>query len=104
IKLSALNSIHFDHGLLLDRPTSDVKYLYAFGLIGLLILILACINYVNMATIRGLKKASDAGMQKIIGARPIEIMAQVIAESLILSFAAMFLSLVIVELILSLTP
>ena len=104
IRLTRLDDIHFGRDLQYDRSSGHVAYLYAFGAIGFLILVLACINYINMATARGLERVKEAGMRKILGSSSMEIRWMVFFESLVLSFLSLFLSFVIVELVFELTP
>src|SRR5690606_35627636 len=81
-----------------------VAYLYAFGGIGILILILACINYINMATARGLERVKEAGMRKLLGSSSMEIRGLIFFESVLLSLLALFLAFVMVEIVFELTP
>lgn len=105
INLTPLQDIHFAAAnLKIDRPHGSQGYIYAFGAIGVLILLLASINYINMATVRSLKRVKEAGMQKVLGSGKREIMSQVFLESLLLSFLALFFGMVMVELTLELTP
>lgn len=105
LDLMPLEDIHFGaKNLKFDRPIGSSGYMYAFAAIGLLILILASINYINMATIRSLKRVKEAGMQKVLGSSKRQIMSQVLMESLLLSSVALLFALVIVELVLELTP
>ncbi|MCD6329856.1 MAG: ABC transporter permease, partial [Candidatus Cloacimonetes bacterium] len=80
------------------------KFLYGFASLGLFILILACINYVNMATSRAGSRAKEIGMKKVLGAYKKQLITQFLSESLILSFIALFLGLMFAEIILKLTP
>ena len=103
IDLVRLDKIHFSKGYQFDRPTGKKVYLYAFGAIGLLILILAGINYVNMATARGLGRAREAGLRKIFGSTPSEIRRLVLTESVLLCLVSLFFAFTLVEVILELT-
>ncbi len=103
ISLAALEDIHFGEALQYDRASGDSTYLYAFGTIGILILILACINYVNMATARGLRRVKEAGLRKILGSSNNEIRLLIFAESFVLSLVSLFIAFVLVELVLELT-
>ncbi len=80
------------------------KFLYGFISIGLFILILACINYVNMATSRAGSRAKEIGMKKVLGAERKQLISQFLSESIILSFLALFIGLIIAELVLKVTP
>ncbi len=103
IDLVRLDKIHYDKDYQFDRPTGKRVYLYAFGAIGLLILILAGINYVNMATARGMGRAKEAGLRKIFGSTPRQIQRLVLSESVILSLVSLFFAFSLVEVILELT-
>ncbi|GAB5530248.1 MAG: ABC transporter permease [Roseivirga sp.] len=65
--------------------------LYAFGLIAFFILLLAVINYMNLATARSMKRAKEVGMRKVIGARRLHIMLQFLTESVILCVGSMLI-------------
>lgn len=104
ITLTRLDHIHFGRSLQYDRSHGDVSYLYAFGGIGILILILACINYINMATARGLERVKEAGMRKILGSSSGEIRGLIFFESVLLSLLALFFAFVLVEIVFELTP
>ena len=103
IDLVRLDKIHYDREYQFDRPTGKQVYLYAFGAIGLLILLLAGINYINMATVRGMGRAREAGLRKIFGSSPGQIRALVLTESVLLSIIALFFAFTLVEILLELT-
>jgi len=65
--------------------------LYSFGLIAFFILLLAAINYMNLATARSLARAREIGMRKVIGARRGHVMGQFLTESVLLSALAVLL-------------
>ncbi len=69
---------------------SDIKYVYIFSAVALLILLIACINYVNLATARAAQRAREVGIRKVVGAFRKQLFMQFIGESFIvtlLSFA-----------------
>ena len=80
------------------------RFLYGFASLGLFIMILACINYINMATSRAGNRAKEIGMKKVLGAQKIQLINQFLGESIILSFLALFTGFILVELVLKLTP
>lgn len=68
----------------------SIKNIYAFTAITILLLLIACINYINLTTARALKKIRESGIQKILGARRAQLITQFLFESLlffIISFA-----------------
>ncbi|MCF7910901.1 MAG: ABC transporter permease [Candidatus Cloacimonetes bacterium] len=80
------------------------RFLYGFTSIGLFILILACINYVNMATSRAGSRAREIGIKKALGAEKKQLIRQFLSESIILAFLALFFGLFLTELVLKITP
>nr|WP_281347219.1 ABC transporter permease [Xanthovirga aplysinae] len=82
-----------------DGPGSEegIIFVYIFSTIALIILIIACINYVNLATARSADRAKEVGMRKVLGAYGQQLKGQFLAESLILSLVAFALALLFVE-------
>jgi len=78
-------------------PTAQ-KYIYIFGSVALLILIIACINFMNLATAQATKRAREVGVRKIAGALKRSLIFQFIGESIIYTILAFFLSMLLVEL------
>jgi putative ABC transport system permease protein len=68
---------------------SDIQYVYIFGSIALLVLIIACINYINLATARAADRAKEVGIRKVVGALRNQLFMQFISESAILTFIAL---------------
>lgn len=92
-----LADVHFDAGWDYDRPTGNVFYLYGFSAVALFILLVACINYTNLATARATKRAKEVGMRKVVGAQKKQLIAQFLGESLAHTAIAFCLSLALVE-------
>ena len=72
---------------------SDITYVYIFSGIGLLILVIACINYMNLATARSSMRAKEVGMRKVMGAGKRSLIRQFLIESIILVFGAVLIAL-----------
>ena len=68
---------------------SDVQYIYIFGSIALLVLFIACINYINLATARAADRAKEVGIRKVVGALRQQLFFQFISESVIITFIAL---------------
>jgi putative ABC transport system permease protein len=79
------------------NPTAQ-KYIYIFGSIAILILIIACINFMNLATAQATKRAREVGVRKIAGAQKKSLIFQFIGESIIYTILAFLFSLLLVEL------
>ncbi len=96
-----LADIHYGPNLRFDHPTGNKAYTYAFFTIGIFILALACINYINLATARALVRAREIGIKKIIGADRRHLIFQLLAESLIATLIALLIAVALVELTIS---
>ncbi len=80
--------------------TSDVKYVYILGAIAGFILLIACINFMNLATARASKRAKEVGLRKVLGSVRAQLVKQFLGESMLLAFMAMLVALTLVELLL----
>ncbi len=76
--------------------TGDIAYVWLFSGIGLFILLLACLNFMNLSTARSANRAKEVGLRKVVGAQRVQLIKQFIGESMILTFIAIFLSLLLV--------
>lgn len=79
---------------------SSIKYVYLFSAIGFLVLIIACINYINLSTARAADRAKEVGVRKVVGAGKNELVFQFIGESVTFTFIAFALALGAVQLLL----
>ena len=78
-----------------------IKYVNLFSLIAWIILIIACINFMNLATARSEQRAREVGVRKVLGAGKFKLVAQFIGESLFMSFVSAFLAVAIVAIALN---
>jgi putative ABC transport system permease protein len=78
----------------------NIIYIYIFSTIAIFILLIACINFMNLATARGSTRAKEVGMRKVVGARRDHVIKQFFGESLLLSFIALILAIGLVALFL----
>ena len=88
---------HYNHEF---SQNNDIKNIYLFTAIGLMILIIACINYINLSTARSIKRATEIGLRKVVGAQRIHLVKQFIGESVLLSIIALIIAIFLVILIL----
>jgi len=77
-----------------------IEYVKIFSIVAIIILIIACINFMNLATARSLRRAREIGVRKVVGAGKRQLIGQFIGESLFVSFLAICFSLLIVMLLL----
>ena len=66
------------------EPLGDIRYIYIFSIVGAFLLIIACINYMNLATSRSVSRALEVGVRKVMGAKKGELVGQFLAESMLL--------------------
>lgn len=98
IQLQPVHSIHL-HSNIPDEPyaNSDISYVYIFSFVALLILSIACINYINLTTARSLKRVREVGIRKVLGAERRQLTFQFIGESLLFFLATLPVALLLAK-------
>lgn len=84
------------------EPLGEIGFLYIFGAVALFMILIACINYMNLATARATKRAMEVGVRKVLGSERKQLIAQFMTESLLFTLIAIVLSFLLVILILPL--
>ncbi|MBK7872150.1 MAG: ABC transporter permease [Saprospiraceae bacterium] len=80
--LQPMLDIHLKSNLETELETNgNLSYVYLFGIIGFIILLLACINFVNLATARSMTRAREVGVRKVLGSQRVQLIRQFFAES-----------------------
>jgi putative ABC transport system permease protein len=99
--MQALTDIHLQsHHDYEMHPNGKLSYIRILSLIGVFVLILACINFMNLATASSSGRSREIGMKKVAGAKRIQLQTQFLGESIIITLLAMLLSAILVELLL----
>jgi len=101
--LQPLRDIHFRSSHIeVDRNQSkgEIAYVYIFSAIALFIVLIACINYMNLATARSAHFAKDVGIRKVVGAYRAQLIGQFLSESILFTLLAFLLAVAMVELLL----
>lgn len=94
-----VSSIHLgDSQLKGIKPANDIKNLYLFGLIAILLVMIGVINYVNLATAEATERNKEVGLRKVLGAARGQLFGQFVSESMILSIVAISLSILLLYL------
>jgi putative ABC transport system permease protein len=82
VNIRPITKIHLFQG------RGDIKLVYIFSTIAFFILIIACINFMNLATARSAKRGREVGLRKVVGAQKRQLISQFFSESMVLSFIA----------------
>lgn len=99
-ELQPVESIHLYSGNVDNRigPLGDIKYVQIFSLVAIFVLVLAIINFVNLATARGSSRAKEVGVKKVLGAGRQSLIWQFQLESILMAMAATVIGLGLLEL------
>src|SRR5690606_5048833 len=88
---------HYEHGV---QSGGRIEYVRLFSAIAVFILIIACINFMNLSTARASRRIKEVGMKKSMGARRSTLMGQYLSESTLIAFLSLFVALLLVVLLL----
>lgn len=84
----ALTDIHFDNGYRYDLPVGNILYVYAFIAVASFLIIVACINYTNLAIARAIGRSKEIGIRRVVGATKEQLIVQFLGESVCLTLIA----------------
>jgi putative ABC transport system permease protein len=99
--LQKLTDIHlYSHTDYEAEPNGDINRVYIFSAIALFVLLIACINYMNLSTARSALRAKEIGIRKVVGASKKELVAQFLSESILLTWSAIIIAFVLLYLLL----
>lgn len=91
--LTSLNDIHLRSSVRAEFETNSKEaYVYIFSSVGIFILIIACINFMNLATARSVNRAKEVGVRKVVGAFRKHLIGQFLSESIFIAFVSLILS------------
>jgi putative ABC transport system permease protein len=96
-EMQKITDIHL-HSKIQDEAEEggDIGNLYVFGAVAIFMLILASINYMNLATARSVNRAKEVGIRKVMGSQRRQLIAQFITESVVLAFMALIVSMILI--------
>ena len=94
-------SIHL-HSNMVNEPEElgSMSYIYIFSAVAFFMLLIACINYMNLATARSARRAKEIGIRKVTGSSKVQLISQFLVESTLTAFFALLLSLGLIALLL----
>src|SRR6202000_3219054 len=94
LNLTALTDIHLKSNRSGELgPNSTIQYVYIFSAIALFILLIACVNFMNLSTARSANRAKEVGVRKVLGSLRVNLITQFMIESVLISFISMLLAL-----------
>jgi putative ABC transport system permease protein len=100
VTLQPLKTLHFTPDIIqitVSKPASNPKYLYIFGSVAILIIVIAVINYMNLSTAQASQRAKEVGIKKVSGSSKRMLVSQFLAESILLSFISLIIAIIIIE-------
>ena len=101
LSLQPIKSIRLHSNLVWEMyPNGDIIYIYVFSIIAFFLLLIACINYMNLATARSARRSREVGLRKVFGSSRGSLIRQFLLESILMATGAAVISLVLAELLL----
>ena len=82
-----------------ESARGQMSYIYIFSSMGLFLLIIACINYINLATSKAMLRSREVGVRKVVGANRGQLVAQFLTESFLITFMSALISIFVMDLV-----
>lgn len=97
--LQPLKDIHLNSNTTTEfEPGGNATYVYIFGGVAIFMLIVACINFINLSTAGASKRAKEVGVRKVAGSGKLQLISQFLSESILITFFALFIAFALVQL------
>jgi len=77
------------------EPTGSITYVYIFGIVAIFLILIAAMNYMNLATARSTRRAREVGLRKVVGSRRSALVIQFLGESVILTVISLIISIIL---------
>ena len=102
LKLQPLLDVHLHSGEIISSITDqgDIKNLYIFGIIAVFIIVLACVNFMNLATAQSVKRSKEIGIRKVLGSKRSQLIRQFLSEAVLYTFIATLVAVFLATLLL----
>jgi len=101
IRLRPIGDIHLNSGLMWEiEPQGNITTVYIFSIISILILVMACFNFMNLSTALSSKRSREIGIRKTAGASRYQLIVQLLSESIIIALIALVIALLIIDILL----
>ena len=82
------------------EPTGSITYVYIFGIIAIFLVLIAAMNYMNLATARSTRRAREVGLRKVVGSRRGPLVFQFLSESMVFTLISLLISIVLIIILL----
>ena len=96
-KLEPLTRIHlYSKNAAEPEPTGSITYVYIFAIVAIFLVLIASMNYMNLATARSTRRAREVGLRKVVGSRRGPLVLQFLSESLVFTLISLLISIVLI--------